>query len=461
MRVTKYLHQKIQTCFHSDFYRELNSQAAKLLRPIMFIIALAWLPYIPLDSALYPHLPILIYFRLGLSLIGLLMILLIIVLKRQKQALLYLLAANIYLLFSTAILTGLTGADAVYMGGFLFVLMIFPLYPLPRFIQLGVLNSTVVIFLISSYFSDTRIESFHDLYVLNDFVATVLVSNVAVFVLHSLRHKSWQKTKKISETAEELNSLNQTLAERSRVIENDLSMARKLQFSLMPDKLPEMDHARLAAYYNPMDKVGGDFYDFIRFREKNLLGILLMDVSGHGLPVAFVTAMIRTLITTSNAHKTQPGAFLSYLNQHLCGQLNDHFLTAFYGIYDTHQSTLTYAKGGHPEPIVLKKDGSFAFLAAKGKILGIFPEARWEEVEINLSPGDKILFYTDGLIEAVDSKGEEFENKLLGLLSLHSEEPIEKLLNTIQQKLSEHQVIQDDDICLLGLEILSEETTKS
>ncbi|PKL14924.1 MAG: hypothetical protein CVV50_01850, partial [Spirochaetae bacterium HGW-Spirochaetae-6] len=261
--------------------------------------------------------------------------------------------------------------------------------------------------------------------------------------------------------AEELNSLNQTLAERSRVIENDLSMARKLQFSLMPDKLPEMDHARLAAYYNPMDKVGGDFYDFIRFREKNLLGILLMDVSGHGLPVAFVTAMIRTLITTSNAHKTQPGAFLSYLNQHLCGQLNDHFLTAFYGIYDTHQSTLTYAKGGHPEPIVLKKDGSFAFLAAKGKILGIFPEARWEEVEINLSPGDKILFYTDGLIEAVDSKGEEFENKLLGLLSLHSEEPIEKLLNTIQQKLSEHQVIQDDDICLLGLEILSEETTKS
>lgn len=453
MRITKYLHQKIQTCFHSDFYRELNSQAAKLLRPIMFIILLAWLPYIPLDRALYPHLPILMYFRLGLSLMGILMIVLILFLKKEKHALLYLLAANSYLLFSTAILTGLTGADAVYMGGFLFVLMIFPLYPLPRWIQLGVLNATVGLFLISSYFSGAQINSFHDLYVLNDFVATVIVCNVAVFVLHSLRYNSWQKTKKISETAQELNNLNQTLAERSRAIENDLTMARNLQFSLMPDKLPEIDAANLATYYNPMDKVGGDFYDFIRFREKNLLGILLLDVSGHGLPAAFVTAMIRTLITTSNTHKTKPGAFLAYLNQHLCGQLNDHFLTAFYGIYDAQRRLLTYAKGGHPEPIVLKRDGTLSFLCAKGKVLGVFPGALWEEVEINLAQGDKIIFFTDGLIEALDEKGEEFENKLLGLLSLYSGEPIDKLFKQVQLELSRHQTIQDDDICLLGLEI--------
>lgn len=211
---------------------------------------------------------------------------------------------------------------------------------------------------------------------------------------------------KVKERTSELFRERNLLKERNLTIEKDLGMARRIQMQLMPDESPVEN---IANFYKPMDLVGGDFYDYIHFREADKIGIFISDVSGHGVPAAFITLMIKSFIQESGALKYEPTSLLWYLNSMLFGQTADHFVTAFYGIIDREERSILYSNAGHNPPMVITLAGSCLLGTSHGPPLAAFcneeiRERKREYISVthHLSEGDKILFYTDGLVEAVN-----------------------------------------------------------
>jgi serine phosphatase RsbU (regulator of sigma subunit) len=157
-----------------------------------------------------------------------------------------------------------------------------------------------------------------------------------------------------------------------------------------------------------MTSVAGDFYDFIAIDDRHL-GILIADVSGHGLPSALIASMLQVALTAQRAHASEPGKVLWGLNQALCGKFTQNFVTAAFVYMDLDNNCMRYAGAGHP-PLLLcpASSGKAAEVVENGLILGLFPEATFEARELPLEPGDRIVLYTDGIPEAANPAQEEF-----------------------------------------------------
>src|SRR5262245_28712942 len=140
------------------------------------------------------------------------------------------------------------------------------------------------------------------------------------------------------------------LAEQLLALNNELAMARKIQLSILPHELPKLAGFDVAVRFHPMASVGGDFYDFINIDGKHL-GILLADVSGHGLPSALIASMLQVALAGQVDHASEPGQVLSGLNKALCGKFTENFVTAAYIYVDLEKKLLRYAGAGHP-PVV-------------------------------------------------------------------------------------------------------------
>jgi serine phosphatase RsbU (regulator of sigma subunit) len=245
------------------------------------------------------------------------------------------------------------------------------------------------------------------------------------------------------------------LEKNKRLIENELDIARTIQDNLIPSVMPVFQGASFYSIYRPVVQVGGDLFDFITFHEKNKIGIFISDVSGHGVPAALITSMVKTLSTSAGVKRESPSGFLQYINNGLVGLTGDNFLTAFYGIYDSSAGTLTYSRCGHCYPLLLR-NGEVIPVKSSGTIMGIVQDISIEEKVLNLSRGDKIIFYTDGLTEATNSGNVQFEDFMLGrIVPEIAGFDIEKLLNSLYESL----VIftknnpPDDDICIVGMEV--------
>jgi serine phosphatase RsbU (regulator of sigma subunit) len=253
----------------------------------------------------------------------------------------------------------------------------------------------------------------------------------------------------------ELARKNEMIENKNRVLMDELELARKIQENLIPWKMPVLKNARFSSLYKPLEAVGGDFFDFIRVREPNLLGIFVSDVSGHGVPAALITSMVKTLAETAGPARLSPGDFLKFINDKILGQTSGNFLTAFYGVYNQETRTLTYSRASHNYPFLIRGD-SLIPLESRGKMLGVMEGLEFEEKEIELQPGDKVLFYTDGLVEAENPAGKEFEDIISELLISYRSLPIEEYLETIYHDLLEFREDYrfDDDICMIGMEIL-------
>ena len=236
--------------------------------------------------------------------------------------------------------------------------------------------------------------------------------------------------------------------------QSELKLARNIQQKLIPLKPPQIPGLSLASLYKPMEAIGGDFYDFLKVREPNFLGIFISDVSGHGVPAALITSMVKTLLETAGPKRLFPNRLLSYINEKLMGQTGDNFLTAFYGIYDMKKRLFKYARAAHNYPVLLRQ-GKMIELESHGKMLGVMHDIHFEEKEIELLPGDKILFYTDGLTEATNAQGEEFGDYLPDILSRFCHLPIEEFIHSIYHELlsfrEEYQF--DDDVCIVGMAV--------
>jgi len=198
------------------------------------------------------------------------------------------------------------------------------------------------------------------------------------------------------------------LAKQLIAINIEMEMARQIQLSILPKETPKLPGIEIVARYLPMASVAGDFYDFIVVDEKRI-GILVADVSGHGLPSALIASMLQVALTAQVGHAGDPARVLSGLNQALCGKFEDSFVTAAYVFVDWEKKLLTYAGAGHPPLLFLAgADGTAKEVLENGLFLGLFPEATYESLEFPIKAGDRGLLYTDGIPETKNPTEVEF-----------------------------------------------------
>ena len=205
-----------------------------------------------------------------------------------------------------------------------------------------------------------------------------------------------------------LRGIREQLARQLLTIQKELETARQIQMSILPSSIPQIPGLDIAARYIPMTSVAGDFYDFIVVDEKHL-GILVADVSGHGMPAALIASMLKIALAAEIAHAADPAQVLMGLNQTLCGKFEHHFITAAYLFVDLQKGTLTYAGAGHP-PLLMwgQSSAGVRYVEENGLFLGKFPWATYSSRELPLNAGDWCLLYTDGIPETADPTGIDF-----------------------------------------------------
>jgi len=195
-------------------------------------------------------------------------------------------------------------------------------------------------------------------------------------------------------------------AERERVAQ-ELKVAALIQQTLLPQSLPEIHGWQIAAYYRPARAVGGDFYDF-RALPDGRLAIVIGDVTDKGVPAALVMATTRTLLRAAAERLVSPGAVLERVNDLLHPDIPARmFVTCLYAVLDPATGHLRYANAGHDLPY-RAGPGGVEELRARGMPLGLLPGMGYEEKEVTLAPGDTLLLYSDGLVEAHDPQREMY-----------------------------------------------------
>ncbi|HEY2544460.1 MAG TPA: PP2C family protein-serine/threonine phosphatase [Candidatus Acidoferrum sp.] len=191
-------------------------------------------------------------------------------------------------------------------------------------------------------------------------------------------------------------------------IQKELQIAEQIQASILPREVPRLAGIDIAARYLPMSAVAGDFYDFLLVG-RHQLGVLVADVTGHGVPAALIASMLKVAFAGQSEHVADPARVLSGLNKVLCGKFEDHFVTAAYLYADLDAKIVRYAGAGHPPLLVCNRTGGgVRTLEQNGLFLGMFPEAEYSSVEVRLQPGDIFVLYTDGLPESKNDSEEEF-----------------------------------------------------
>jgi serine phosphatase RsbU (regulator of sigma subunit) len=203
-------------------------------------------------------------------------------------------------------------------------------------------------------------------------------------------------------------------------LEQELSIARRIQRSNLPDHLPSTENVGIAARYIPMSAVAGDFYD-IHVDDKGGIGILIADVSGHGVGAALIGSMLKIAFASQREHLADPARVLGEINRILRGKIEESFVTACAVFIDKGKALLRYSNAGHPPPLVwTKSNGALSRLSDAGTMLGPFPNARYENTDLKFSDGDRLLLYTDGVCETRNKQGEFFgEDRIESFLKEH------------------------------------------
>jgi serine phosphatase RsbU (regulator of sigma subunit)/predicted ester cyclase len=246
--------------------------------------------------------------------------------------------------------------------------------------------------------------------------------------------------------------LEQEMRERERV-EQEMRVARRIQQGSLPEGVPTLGGWQIDPYYQPAREVGGDFYEFYQLGDGRV-GFAVGDGTGKGVPAAILmTGTSAYLGGVAAASGSSPGETLALANEALFARIPPNmFVTCFYAILDPKSASLTYANAGHDLPY-LHRNGDAEELRARGMPLGIMPGMSYEEREVSLSEGNCVLFYSDGLVEAHNPKGEMFGfPRLRELVAQHGEERslgnflLEELYSFVGESWE-----QEDDITLLTL----------
>ena len=242
---------------------------------------------------------------------------------------------------------------------------------------------------------------------------------------------------------------------RLAAVRRDLETARRIQTSILPRELPRLPGLDLAVRYLPAEDVAGDFYDFLPGSGRSL-GVLIADVSGHGVPAALIASMLKVAVAAQAEHAASPARLLTGINRIFHGQLDRQFITAVYLFVDLDAGTVTWANAGHPPPLLESAAGT-AELQPTGTVLGRLSRAAYTESALPFRPGDRLIAFTDGIPEAPGPAGEPFgEERLRACLAGHRGQSPEALATGLLAQLAEWSVVseeavQADDVTLIVL----------
>jgi serine phosphatase RsbU (regulator of sigma subunit) len=238
-------------------------------------------------------------------------------------------------------------------------------------------------------------------------------------------------------------------------IAHELETARQIQSFILPGESVNIDGLRMAARYVPVASVAGDFYDFTKVDEKRL-GILVADVSGHGVPASLISSMVKIAFASNIPHAANPAKVLDGINQVLCGKLENDFVTAGYVFLDIEEKNMIYAGAGHM-PLLLWRaaEKKIYEFREKGTILGQFEDIQLKNIGFALKPDDRILLYTDGIIETGNPNQTLFGlERLKEFIISHAQLPADQFADALIRKLFKwsgkpSEEALDDDLTLI------------
>lgn len=200
--------------------------------------------------------------------------------------------------------------------------------------------------------------------------------------------------------------------ERERIaIDNELDTAREIQRSILPASMPDVRGLRVQAGYDPASSVAGDVYDFLRVDETHT-GVLVADVAGHGVPAALIASMVKVAVSSQTHLRHDPASMLRDLNVTLRREVHRAFVTATYLWFDMDARAVTVCNAGHIPPLLFR-DGAFSDLGPQGVLLGRFASAHYSASSHDLRDGDRIVAFTDGILEARNTRDEQFGDERL------------------------------------------------
>ena len=189
--------------------------------------------------------------------------------------------------------------------------------------------------------------------------------------------------------------------------EREFTEAQRIQRKLLPAALPQLAGCELAASWKPAAGVGGDCYDAIAFTPTRA-ALSIADVVGKGIPAALLMSNLQAAVRAFASESTGPAALCQQVNRILCGNIAEgRFISFFYCTIDTERGVLTYSNAGHYAPILVRSVGAIERLAAGGPVLGVFDDAVYEQAEVSVAAGDRVVLFTDGITEARQADADE------------------------------------------------------
>ena len=231
-------------------------------------------------------------------------------------------------------------------------------------------------------------------------------------------------------------------------IQNELEVARRIQLSILPAEFPQSVHFQIASRYLPMTSVAGDFYDYV-VSDDHQVGLLIADVSGHGVPAALIASLVKLAASSQRSAADDPARFLKGMNAALCGNTQSQFVTAAYVHLNAQSGELRYSAAGHP-PMLLLRNGAITRVEENGLMLAAFDFASYANAVHKLEPGDRLLLYTDGIVEAANASGDFFGQDSLGdLLKSTAQLSSSSVADSIMASVRRWSARQDDDLTVL------------
>jgi phosphoserine phosphatase RsbU/P len=259
---------------------------------------------------------------------------------------------------------------------------------------------------------------------------------VVVLIVGSIRHLHEESRVHLEGKNLELQRAVEMGNTRSKQQEQELAKAREIQEGLLPKKIPQVRGLDVAGAWQPASTVGGDYFDVLKFSEKKI-GVCIGDVVGKGISAALLMANLQASFRAFASEEVSPSTLVRKLNEVISNNIApDKFVTFWYCTIDTNENRLTYASAGHWPPILFHKSGEgIPLRGVGGTPLGILPDWNYEEEAFPLSSGDRLVLYTDGLTEAMNSDQQEFgERRLLELCSNNIAFSAAELLTTIRKE---------------------------
>lgn len=236
---------------------------------------------------------------------------------------------------------------------------------------------------------------------------------------------------------------------------DEMRVATRIQKAILPAGVPPLNNANVAVRYAPMADVAGDLYDFLTLQPSSI-GVLVADVTGHGVPAALVASMVKVAVSTQCRNDSGPAEIIAGLNGVLCREAREQYVTAEYLHLDTANGVGRHAAGAHPLPLLWRRrTQSIETVGESGLLLGVRPGEPYGESEFHFEHGDRLLLYTDGLVEAESASGESFGDAALGTF-IHekqdygTEQFVELLL---EEALAWSHNGQKDDITIVAVDL--------